>query len=85
MSACRCPDPMHVIKADDCPIHGQGDAADPSGGWPYPDRGPAYDSAEDPFLHGYEEAALADFTVGPREVLCSECHLVHPKNQECAW
>ena len=33
---------------------------------------------------GSEDAIdMADFTVGPLEVLCSQCHLIHRPGQEC--
>lgn len=46
-------------------------AADPSG-WP---EGPDADA----------ELAELGFVVGPREVLCSDCHLLHPVGAECGW
>lgn len=63
------------------------DPGDPAS-WPYSDRNAMTyddDAASWPERRGYSADPLstADLTVGPREVICTQCHLVHRPEQEC--
>lgn len=60
------------------------DVADPS--WPYGDEsGPPYNDPQDDVWPGNtaDQMKLADFTVGPREMLCQDCWQIHRREIDC--
>lgn len=78
---------LTIKEARRAPLPIDVEPEDPSS-WPYSDRtGPPYTDPQD----GHRERGfsadpidMADFTVGPREILCTKCYLIHRPGVECS-